>query len=206
MGHDDSSTIIGVVIAALVIWRIALRVKRLTSRQPVRLWSLRLRAVFLFVFAIAAGLISARQPLVLAALCLGIAGGVAAGIYGLRGSTFENTANGLFYTPHRGLGAIIALIFVARIGYRFFHVLVHGPAARNTQAATDTFQALDLTPLTMGLFGLLAGYVVCYSIGILRWRERAQVEPAAAPVPGDAARLAAAAAGTEDKPGEPSPG
>jgi len=184
--HTETGMVVAVVVAAIVLWRVASRVRRLTSRQPVRIWSLRIRLIFLLLVTVGVGLVASRQPLVLASLIAGCAGGVAAGVYGLRGSTFENTADGLFYTPHRGLGGAIALIFVARILYRFAHVVIAGPAsAALNPAPTDTFQALDLTPLTVGLFGLLAGYIVCYNIGILRWREKVQVIPAAAPVPGD---------------------
>lgn len=188
MTHTQTSTFIGIAVALLVLWRVALRIKRLTTRQPVRLWSLRIRVVFLLVVVIGVGLVAARQPLVLATLVAGCAAGVAAGIYGLRGSTFENTADGLFYTPHRGLGGAIALIFVARIGYRFVHVMLNGPAAAvDAPIPADTFKALDLTPITVGLFGLLVGYIVCYNIGILRWRDKVGVLPAVAPVAGDSA-------------------
>jgi cytochrome b561 len=186
MPHTQSSVVIGIVVVALVIWRVASRVRKLTSRQPVRIWSLRLRIIFLSLVTIVVGIVAARQPLVLASLVGGCAAGVAAGVYGLRGSVFENTADGLFYTPHRGLGGAIAIIFVARIGYRFVRVMLTGPPSEvMSPIPTDTFHALDLTPLTLGLFGLLAGYIVCYNIGILRWREKVQVIPAAAPVPGD---------------------
>jgi hypothetical protein len=188
MPHTPTSLVVGIVVAALVLWRVFSRVRKLTARQPVRIWSLRIRIVFLLLATIGVGLVASRQALALASLIAGCAGGVAAGVYALRGSTFENTADGLFYTPQRILGGAIALIFVARIGYRFVHVLIAGPSsAALNPVPTNSFQALDLTPLTVGLFGLLAGYIVCYNIGILRWREKVQVIPAAAPVAGDSA-------------------
>jgi hypothetical protein len=38
---------------------------------------------------------------------------------------------------------------------------------------------LGASPLTMGLFGMLAGYYVTYAIGLLRWRASVSEQPPA---------------------------
>ncbi len=170
------STLIGFIVAALVLWRVGTRVWRLTTRQPIRLWSLRLRAVLLTVVVIILAFLNIGHTLAFAALVAGTLAGIFAGYVGLRGSTFENTPDGLFYTPHRGLGGAIALIFVARIVYR---IVVWQTSARDPGASDmyglGTASHMGASPITVALFGLLAGYIVMYTIGVLRWREKAMV-------------------------------
>jgi cytochrome b561 len=173
---------IGMLVIAFVIYRIFIRVKRLTTRQPVRPVGLRLRSAFLVVIVVLLAVASVNHVEVLEALIAGCAGGVAAGYVGLRGSTFENTPDGLYYTPHRGLGILIALIFLGRIAYRIYQFETNQiPLGQGGDSGP--FAALGRSPLTMALFGLLACYVVTYSIGILLWYRRERVATVVVPPP-----------------------
>jgi cytochrome b561 len=100
------------------------------------------------------------------ALSAGVALGAGLGTYGLRFTKFEETPTGLFYTPHSHFGIALSLLFLARIAYRAIQfylsaVPVTGP---------PTYVAHS--PVTLLLFGTLAGYYVMYAIGLLRWRRR----------------------------------
>ena len=101
---------------------------------------------------------------------LGLVGGtvlgIALGLLGLRLTKFEQTPVGLFYTPSAHLGIALSLVLFARIGYRIVEMYI-GPSA--TQGGSDAFAR---SPLTMLIFGTLAGYYVCYAAGLLRWRRR----------------------------------
>ncbi len=100
----------------------------------------------------------------LALLCVGLVAGGALAIYGLRKTKFEPTPQGLFYTPNAHLGIALSLLFVGRIIYRFIEVYALNPSVVHTSAD------FARSPLTLAVFGLLAGYYVGYAIGLVRWR------------------------------------
>ena len=156
-------------IAALVGWRLYSRVRRMVGRQrlsTVRPW------VTLSVFPLLIALFlvgSLPHPSVALALVGGVVSGVALGRYGLRLTKFEQTPLGLFYTPSVHLGIALSVLFIGRIGYRAVQLYVL-PAAIHEGSAT-----FARSPLTMLIFGTLAGYYVAYAIGLLRWRRRASL-------------------------------
>ncbi len=100
----------------------------------------------------------------LAGLAAGLAGGSVLAAYGLRLTRFEPTAEGMFYTPSAHLGIALSLLFVGRLVYRL--VEMYSLDASVSPAAAS----LALSPLTLLIVGLLAGYYVAYAIGLLRWR------------------------------------
>ena len=169
------SILVPIAIAALIAWRFYSRVRRMVGRQrltEVRPWI----TVTLFPL-LTAGLLlgSFARPhpqtaqiaqITLLALLGGVAVGVCLGIYGLRLTRFEQTPEGLFYTPSAHLGIGLSAVLLLRIGYRMLQVYVSsggssGPPPGYTQS-----------PLTLVIFGALAGYYVTYAIGLLRWRKR----------------------------------
>jgi hypothetical protein len=154
-------------IAALVAWRLYSRVRRMVGRQrlsKVRPWL----TVCLFSLLIALVLLgSLAHPGAASGLVAGVAAGAALGFYGLRLTRFERTPLGLFYTPNAYLGIALSLLFVARIGYRAAQLYFVAGAAQESSAA------FVRSPLTLLIFGTLAGYYVAYAVGLLRWRRRA---------------------------------
>ena len=96
----------------------------------------------------------------------------ALGVLGTRLTKFEATQAGLFYTPNAHLGIALSLLLVLRLGYRFVMLQLSG------QHFDPQSMQLGASPLTMAIFGMLAGYYVTYAIGLLRWR--AQVSAAGA--------------------------
>lgn len=156
-------------IAALVGWRLYSRVKRMVGRQrlsKVRPWL----TVSFFPLLVALLLLgSLADPEAALALAGGVAAGVALGFYGLRLTKFEQTPLGLFYTPNAHLGIALSLLLIARIGYRAAQMYFAAGAAR------DASSAFVRSPLTLLIFGTLAGYYVAYALGLLRWRRRASL-------------------------------
>lgn len=154
-------------IAALIVWRVYSRVRRLIGRQqlkPVRPWI----TVTLFpLLGLALLLGSLAHPLTAASLGLGAAVGVGLGVYGLRLTRFEATPAGLFYTPNAHLGIALSLLFIGRIAYRAAQLFLLAPAG--APPSTDAFMR---SPWTLLIFGTLAGYYVCYAVGLLRWKHR----------------------------------
>ena len=86
-------------------------------------------------------------------------GGALLGVYGLGKTKFEGTPQGLFYTPNAHIGIALSLLFVGRVIYRMFVLYTADPYAQQSRPTSP------YSPLTLGIFGLLAGYYVTYAIG-----------------------------------------
>lgn len=160
------STITLFILLPLLAWRVYSRIRRLVGRQRlsnIRPWiTLAIFPLLLLLFAFAA----LTHPERLVWLACGIGAGVAAGVFGLRKTQFEPTPQGLFYTPNAHLGIALSLLFVGRIAYRLIEVYALHPGMPNS---ADDFAR---SPLTLLVFGLLAGYYITYAAGLLRWRSR----------------------------------
>jgi len=155
-----------IAIGALVLWRVTRRVRRLVGRQPVRPGRLAFTLVFFPLLVVLLGLSGFRDPEVLFGLGGGLVLGALIGVVGLRMTRYEVTPEGLFYRPHTGIGIALALLFVGRVLYRF-------GAFYFATGTVDphVWSSFGRSPLTLAVFGVLAGYYIAYAIGILRWRR-----------------------------------
>jgi hypothetical protein len=166
MQAPNPATIGLIALFALLCWRAYVRFKRMVGRQ--RLSKVRLRitlTVFpLLVLLLGYGARADPQRLVWMAAGLGV--GTLLAFYGLARTRFEPTPQGLFYTPNAHVGVALSLLFVARILYRLVEIYVVDPAMPRD---ASTFAR---SPLTLAVFGLLAGYFIAYAIGLARWRSR----------------------------------
>src|SRR6478735_138773 len=164
-------------VAALVGWRLYSRVRRMVGRQrlsKVRPWV----TICLFPLLVAVLLVgSLAHRHVAFALMAGVAAGAALGVYGLRLTKFEPTATGLFYTPNVHLGVALSFLFIARIGYRAVQLYALPSSLQEGSAA------FARSPLTLLIFGMLAGYYVAYAVGLLRWSHRVNLESPSAATP-----------------------
>lgn len=161
-----------VLIVAFVAWRLYARGRRLVGRQrwrPLRSWiSL---VVFPALVLLLVGPAMAR-PLGGLALAGGVATGALLGLWGLRLTKFEPTSQGLYYTPDARIGLALMLLLVLRVVFRLARM-----ASGALPEAGDPGLAFVRSPLTLLLFGSLAGYYVSYAIGLLRFKGG--VQPAA---------------------------
>lgn len=164
MQIPSTSTLVTLALIPLLAWRIHSRFRRMVGRQRlsrVRPWiTLAIYGVLCSLLAWAA----ARAGLMPWALLGGLIVGAVLAQYGLRVTTFDVSPGGIYYTPHTGLGVALSLLFVARIGYRVFEV--YSVSGQPGGAAPDFFRS----PLTLIVFGFLAGYYIAYAIGLLRYR------------------------------------
>lgn len=164
---SPSSIAVSVGIAALIAWRVYRRVRRSIGRQRlsrVRPW---LTVTLLPALVALLLLGSPFHPASAVALAAGISTGAALGFYGLRLTRFESTPSGLFYTPNAHLGIALSLLLLARIAYRVIQVYASDPPVSVPPA--DFVRS----PVTLAIFGTLAGYYVTYAVDLLRWRGRA---------------------------------
>ena len=152
-------------IAVLIAWRMYYRIRRLVGRQTfsrkraIATVTLLPLVLALLLFATLASVTS------LLALAAGVGVGTALGIYGLRLTRFDETPAGLFYTPGAHLGVALSLLLVGRIGYRLVQLYMQGPQASSQVAFVSS-------PVTLVIFGSLAGYYVSYALGLLKWAGR----------------------------------
>jgi len=152
-------------LLALIAWRVVARFRRMVGRQRlsrVRPWitfAIFPGLVLLFAFA------AHTHPEHLLILAAGLAAGLVLSRHGLKLTKFEAVPGALYYTPHTWLGVGLTLLFVARIAWR----VVEGTQLE--PHAPRTLEDFARSPLTLSVFGLLAGYYAGYAIGLVRWRQ-----------------------------------
>jgi len=161
-------------VIPIVIWRMYSRVKRNIGRQHLSKWRPWLTLTLFPVIVILISLGAVSQPVRLLAMGGGIVAGAVLGIFGTKHTKFENTSEGIFYTPNAHIGIALSVIFLGRVVYRMFQVYSMDPGA--------PFNPNDFasSPLTLSIFGLLAGYYVTYAIGLIRYKmsvERGTTPP-----------------------------
>ncbi len=160
----QQSTIAFTAVAAIVAWRVAVRVRRLVARQRLRLWQQR-ATVLVFPFLVGLLFVGALGEV---EAQLAIAGGAAAGVglawIGFRRTRFEVAGDGiLFYTPCGPIGIGLAAMLLSRIVYRGLQI------AESRATGVPDGSAFALTPLTLFVFATLASYYSAYAFGLLRW-------------------------------------
>jgi cytochrome b561 len=167
----ETSSLVIVALVPLIAWRLYSRVKRLLSRQKSRLWRHWIAAIFFPLLIVMLGLVTALHPFAFAGLALGVCGGIALAIWGIKLTRFESTAEGFFYTPNARIGLALSALLVMRIVYRFMQI---GMGGFRDAAANPDFAR---SPVTQVIIGLVLAYYAVYAMGLLRWRRAGRVEP-----------------------------
>lgn len=164
--HPSLGITVGLV--AFIAWRLASRMRRIMGRQRLSRWRPWFSVVFFPLLALLLLLASLVRPEAALALAGGCGIGVALAFWSLRLTRFEATAQGLFYTPNSYLGIALSILLIARLGWRYLQVFgAEAPFA----ASPDTW---GRSPLTLLIFGMLAGYYATYAAGLLRWKRQAE--------------------------------
>ncbi|HWJ95265.1 MAG TPA: hypothetical protein VNT33_11110 [Telluria sp.] len=162
-----TAPVVAAVLAPLVAWRVYSRIKRLTTRQHSRTWRHRTTLVF-FPLLLALVLLGAYgNPVSLVAMAAGAVVGIGLGTVSLKKTVFEQVDAKFYFTPHAPIGAVVALLFIARMGWRAYEFYVNGGSFTNHEFMKS--------PVTLLVFGILAAYYMTYAVGLLRWRKRTAV-------------------------------
>jgi hypothetical protein len=161
--------VVPIALFAIVAWRMFGRFRRNIGRQslkPKRMISRIMIYAVLTLFLAAISLVLVARLTVFAGLIGGVLTGAGLGLYGLHLTRFETTPEGRFYTPNPYMGVGLSMLLVARLAYRL--IVLSGTAGQS-----QTQPQLMQSPLTMFIFGLLAGYYMAYFTGVLiRSREK----------------------------------
>jgi len=162
--NTDPKLLTTILLAALVVWGIARRVRRTFGRQTVQTARIGIR---IGVLAVAGVMVVAttRNTQALEAVIAGIACGGALGYLGLQHTRFEVTPEGRFYTPHTYIGLAVTALFLGRLVYRFVY-LSYGTGSMVT-ANQGLAGAYQQNPVTLGIFGVLVGYYLLFYSGVL---------------------------------------
>lgn len=155
--------VLAAVLVPLVLWRVYHRIRRLTVRQQSHAWRHRI-SLCVFPPLILVMLVAASaSPLAMAGLVAGVVGGSLLGVAALERTTFERVGEAFYFTPFAPIGIVVAMLFLVRLAWRAAQFYDHA-------AAPESFAH---SPLTLLVFGILAGYYMTNSYGLLRWRKQA---------------------------------
>ena len=166
------TTLALLALTPILVWRIYARLAVLMRRQRSILTRHYSALIVLVAMVLVPGSELIGDPAALAWLALGTAAGIGYGIWGLRLTRFENTAEGYFFRPNARLGMLIAMLFVARVLYVGFEIYANQGSALPNPKFSDS-------PLNLLSVGLTAGYFGSYCVGLLRWRRALNLEKAA---------------------------
>jgi hypothetical protein len=159
--HATWSTLVFVPLVAFALYR---RYKRSFGPQPLAPRRMIARVCILAAVCV---FFIAWLPTVygLAAAVAGIALGVTLAFFDLSYTTIETTEKGIFFTPNKWIGLAVVALFVGRIAARGFAIY---ETATALAPGESPFTGLKRSPLTLGLYFLLAGYYGAYYLGVLR--------------------------------------
>ena len=158
------SPIVAAVLVPFVLWRVYQRVNRLMVRQRSQPWRHWIAVILFPLLMIGLGTAALAHPLALAGMAAGIAAGAALGVLALRRTVYESIGGAFFYTPNAHIGILVSMLFIGRLLYRGYEFYVLGAAQPQDFASS---------PMTLLVFGILAGYYTTYAAGLLRWRKKA---------------------------------
>ena len=179
--QPDFSQIGPFLFAALVVFAAYRRLRRSFGRQPLRPVRMTVRVVLLTVLVCVLLPAALRSAQFLAAELAGAALGIALGVWGARRTRFLTHGGQLYYVPHTYTGIVVSLLFLGRLVYRVVQIYGRDHASRAAGAVaanaaadpTQTFAPPSMlrSPLTIGIFFLLAGYYLYY-YGWVLWKSK----------------------------------
>jgi hypothetical protein len=173
--QSDFSQIGPYLFAVLVVFAVYRRLRRSFGRQPLRPTRMTIRMVLLTVIVCALMPVALRSPQYLGAELAGAALGIGLGFWGAQRTRFLMVGEQLYYVPHTYTGIAVSLLFLGRLVYRIVQVYTaahaqHGPYPADPSQAMGP-ASMVRSPLTVGIFLVLAGYYLYY-YGWVLWKSK----------------------------------
>ena len=169
-----------VVLILLVMWLLLLplslwqRYRMGKARRRAWPWMVKLNSWALlfsvFVFLASRALTNFWWPGALGYALAGLGVGLVTGVFGLWLSRFENTAQGLFYTPNPWLALSLTLLVAARIAMGFVEMWRYWQG----RETLSIIPVLDHASL-FAVAGLLIGHYLSYTWGLRRRLSQAAI-------------------------------
>ncbi len=169
--HPSASAIGNVgftlLFAALVLFSLYRRFRRLVGRQKLQSKRMIFRIVVLSIVCVVLLFSPFLTTKGLVAAAVGAVVGMALAFYALGNTRFESTPEGKYYTPNLYIGLTVSALFIGRLLYRFI-ALYPAMSGAIKHSDPNALTGYEHSPLTLGLFFLLAGYYISYYAGILK--------------------------------------
>ena len=150
---------------------LVLRYRAGTMRRRGRKWAATFNLVSLFIstalFLWLAAVTTLWVPKAFTYSLAGFVGGCLLGLTGLAITRWEQTPQGLYFTPNRGLVLLLTLAVTARLLYGLWRIWHAWRAA----GANDSWLATAGIAGSMAVGAVVLGYYFAYSVGV-RWRLR----------------------------------
>jgi hypothetical protein len=159
-----------VALMAFIVWR---RVSRSFGQQRIRRKAMIFRIVTFSVIGALLALAGFHKIELLEGLVGGVLIGALIGTVGLRLTRFEtDPVKGDCYVPNPWIGALLTVLFLGRMAWRFMAMAPAMHAA--AQNDMSPFAGYTSSPLTMLIVGLIVGYYIVYFTGLLVHHRRFQ--------------------------------
>jgi len=168
------------LIAALVLFVLYRRFQRNFGRQLLRKNRMIFRMLVLGGFCLVLLLSPYASTKSFAAAVLGAVIGLGLAQYATAHTLFEVTPEGRFFTPNAYIGMTVTALFIGRLIYRFvvLYPMIHAgvrQSVQNSASGMGGFTRYERSPLTLGIYFLLAGYYISYYAGILIKNREAHI-------------------------------
>lgn len=152
--------VVPIVFGGLIAWSVYRRIRRNIGRQKLHPRRAMMSIIILSVFSVLITASSTHNLNLLLGFGGGLLPGILLGLVGLRLTRFETTEEGHFYTPSAHIGVALSVLFIGRLLYRMMVLSNFSVASAQTPAPAQS-------PLTLFIFGLVAGYYITYFVGVL---------------------------------------
>lgn len=176
----DFSKIGPFLLAALVIVAVYRRFRRTFGRQPLRPGRMKMRIALLAFVGVSLAPIALQSGAFVSAMMVGAACGAALGVWGAQRTRFVTVAQRLHFVPHTYTGVAVSLLFLGRLVYRLVQLYLSplsGPGAASVDSVAGSSPAsMVQSPMTLGLFFVLAGYYICYYALLLRKSKHVKLQ------------------------------
>ncbi|WP_029421283.1 CcdC protein domain-containing protein [Alicyclobacillus macrosporangiidus] len=159
-----------VAVAALIVWSVYRRVRRTLRWQPLVKRRLAVRGSLFVVIGVLLLVSTLYHPAIAWWDAAGVAAGAALAWVALRNTRYERREDGWYYRPHGAIGALVILLFLARLAYRLaaakalwngLGTAAGGPVPAGG-AHSSAAAAYTADPWTAGAMFVLVAYYALY--------------------------------------------
>lgn len=165
-----------VAVAALIMWSVYRRVRRTLRWQPLAKRRLAVRGSLFVVVGVLLLVNTLQRPAIVWWDAAGAVAGAVLAWLAVRNTRYERRADGWYYRPHGAIGALVILLFLARLAYRVTaaEALWNGqgtagggpvPAGGAHASAAAAYTA---DPWTAGAMFVLVAYYAVYFLAMAR--------------------------------------
>jgi hypothetical protein len=162
------TTLALLILLPLLVWRVYLRLRQIFVRQESLVWRHRAGFGFFGFLLLAAAITLRADMLAVSSLGAGVLAGAWLAFFALKKTRIETVGKRYFFKPYDRFGILVCMLFAARVLQVFMEIYLN---RQSEHPQPFTFETGLYHPLSCLAFGLLAGYLANFSLGMLRWRR-----------------------------------